>query len=127
MWPLTAKNQLRCISSGVTPDKPIELDAEGKPAENAGSIQLNLTWTPGYGGGVEQTFSVFYGKEGNPESVISTEVECNLNRLCSLTIENLEPETTYEFYVRPKNIAGFGQTSQTLKYKTPGNYWYLIF
>ena len=39
--------------------------------------------------------------------MISKEVECSLNRLCALTIENLDPETTYEFQVQAKSKVGF--------------------
>jgi len=101
-----------------------------------------VSWTPGYDGGFEQSFVVSFrqverspdrtaghqqtetlvrgspAKTSEPIDVNWHSANVQPSDATSFTVQNLSQDSTYEFYVRAKNIIGEGPRSQVIQAST---------
>ncbi|XP_010188505.1 PREDICTED: protein turtle homolog B, partial [Mesitornis unicolor] len=80
----------------------------------------NVSWEPGYDGGYEQTFSVWYGPlmkraQFGPHDWLSLPVPAGSSWLL---VDTLEPETAYQFSVLAQNKLGTSSFSEVVTVNT---------
>ncbi|KYO38969.1 hypothetical protein Y1Q_0022570 [Alligator mississippiensis] len=80
----------------------------------------NVSWEPGYDGGYEQTFSVWYGPlmkraQFGPHDWLSLPVPSGSSWLL---VDTLEPETAYQFSVLAQNKLGTSSFSEVVTVNT---------
>ncbi|XP_035289213.1 protein turtle homolog B isoform X4 [Anguilla anguilla] len=109
---ITASTHLLVI--GTSPHPPTNVHV------SASTTLANVSWEPGYDGGYEQTFSVWYGHvvkraQLGPHDWLSTPVTGTQNWLL---VQGLEPETAYQFSVLAQNKLGTGPFSEVVTVNT---------
>ncbi|CAJ0927357.1 unnamed protein product, partial [Ranitomeya imitator] len=76
----------------------------------------NVSWEPGYDGGLEQTFSVWVKRaQFGPHDWVSMPVAGVAN---SLFVDSLDPETEYQFSVLAQNKLGTSSFSEVVTVRT---------
>jgi len=85
--------------------------------EDAKTVSVNVSWTPGYSGGYGQVFTIHYRVVGSGANFVEQSVGHPDNNMH--TIQGLLPETDYEFTVQSSNQAGKGEASASKQVKTP--------
>ena len=83
------------------------------------TVSVNVSWTPGYSGGYDQQFSIHYRKKGSGSDF--TEVVIGLPPNNMHTVQQLSPNTEYEFMMQASNQRGNSPTSPLAQVTTPGN------
>ena len=83
------------------------------------TVSVNVSWTPGYNGGYDQQFSIHYRKKGSGSDF--TEVVIGLPPNDMHTVQQLSPNTTYEFMMQASNQLGNSGTSPLAQVTTTGN------
>uniref|UniRef100_A0A8C2IP60 Immunoglobulin superfamily, member 9Ba n=1 Tax=Cyprinus carpio TaxID=7962 RepID=A0A8C2IP60_CYPCA len=109
---ITASTRLFVI--GTSPHAPTNVHV------SASTSSANVSWEPGYDGGFEQTFSVWYGPVKNdlgPHDWLSIPVHGSQTWL---VVQGLEPKTAYEFSVLAQNKLGTGPFSEVVTVTTGG-------
>ncbi|XP_008938393.1 PREDICTED: protein turtle homolog B, partial [Merops nubicus] len=86
----------------------------------AAMTSANVSWEPGYDGGYEQTFSVWYGPlmkraQFGPHDWLSLPVPAGSSWLL---VDTLEPETAYQFSVLAQNKLGTSSFSEVVTVNT---------
>uniref|UniRef100_A0A8C1N9H6 Immunoglobulin superfamily, member 9Ba n=1 Tax=Cyprinus carpio TaxID=7962 RepID=A0A8C1N9H6_CYPCA len=113
---ITASTRLFVI--GTSPHAPTNVHV------SASTSSANVSWEPGYDGGFEQTFSVWYGPVKNdlgPHDWLSIPVHGSQTWL---VVQGLEPKTAYEFSVLAQNKLGTGPFSEVVTVTTGGGLTY---
>uniref|UniRef100_A0A8C1JIS6 Immunoglobulin superfamily, member 9Bb n=1 Tax=Cyprinus carpio TaxID=7962 RepID=A0A8C1JIS6_CYPCA len=103
---ITASTHLLVI--GTSPHAPAKVHV------SVSTTSANVSWEPGYDGGFEQTFSVWYGhvvkrEQLGPHDWLSMAVPGGQHWLL---VQGLEPETAYQFSVLAQNKLGTGPFSE---------------
>ncbi|XP_070550962.1 nephrin-like [Ptychodera flava] len=88
------------LESTDVPDPIQDLRAEGKTDST-----ITLSWTPGFNGGLRQSFHVRYNIYGSSYNLISDVMPSNAT---TFVIVGLRPSTKYRFNVRASNDLGKG-------------------
>ena len=83
------------------------------------TVSVNVSWTRGYSGGYDQQFSIHYRKKGSGSDF--TEVVIGLPPNNMHTVQQLSPNTEYEFMMQASNQRGNSPTSPLAQVTTPGN------
>ncbi|XP_044852732.1 protein turtle homolog B isoform X1 [Mauremys mutica] len=109
---ITASTHLTVI--GTSPHAP------GSVHVIVSMISANVSWEPGYDGGYEQTFSVWYGPlmkraQFGPHDWLSLPVPAGPSWLL---VDTLEPETAYQFSVLAQNKLGTSAFSEVVTVNT---------
>ncbi|XP_042566265.1 protein turtle homolog B [Clupea harengus] len=120
-WECVATNVVTSITAstrivviGTSPHAPSSIQV------NAMMSSANVSWEPGYDGGFEQTFSVWYGPvvkrvDFGPHDWLSMPVTGSQNWLL---VQGLESKTAYQFSVLAQNKLGTGPFSQVVTVTT---------
>ncbi|XP_018598161.2 protein turtle homolog B isoform X1 [Scleropages formosus] len=108
---ITASTRLLVV--GTSPHAPVNLRV------SASSTSANVSWDPGYDGGFEQTFSVWYGpvvKKARlgPHDWLSMPAGSQT----WLLLQGLESQTPYQFSVLAQNKLGTGPFSEVVSIST---------
>uniref|UniRef100_A0A672KD82 Immunoglobulin superfamily member 9B n=1 Tax=Sinocyclocheilus grahami TaxID=75366 RepID=A0A672KD82_SINGR len=107
---ITASTRLFVI--GTSPHAPTNVHV------SASTSSANVSWEPGYDGGFEQTFSVWYGPNDlGPHDWLSIPVPGSQTWL---VVQGLEPKTAYQFSVLAQNKLGTGPFSEVVTVTTGG-------
>ncbi|XP_032243185.2 hemicentin-1 isoform X3 [Nematostella vectensis] len=96
------------------PDAPIDIRVVGVQVPNMRTVDVNITWTPGYSGGFPQQFTVHHKRATAGEYISTVPDPGN-----SWTVSNLQPFTAYNFMVQSQNVRGLSPNSAVLTYITP--------
>ncbi|XP_026878219.2 protein turtle homolog B isoform X3 [Electrophorus electricus] len=109
---ITASTRLFVI--GTSPHAPANVHV------SASAMSANISWEPGYDGGFEQTFSVWYGPvkkkaDLGPHDWLSVPVPGSQTWL---VVQGLEPKTAYQFSVLAQNKLGTGPFSEVVTVNT---------
>ncbi|XP_070621222.1 protein turtle homolog B [Erythrolamprus reginae] len=109
---ITASTHLTVI--GTSPHAPSNVRVA------VSMTSANVSWEPGYDGGYEQTFSVWYGPlmkraQFGPHDWLSLPVPAGPSWLL---VDNLEPETAYQFSVLAQNKLGTSSFSEVVTVNT---------
>ncbi|XP_051690467.1 protein turtle homolog B isoform X1 [Oryctolagus cuniculus] len=109
---ITASTHLTVI--GTSPHAP------GSVRVQVSMTTANVSWEPGYDGGSEQAFSVWYGPlmkraQFGPHDWLSLPVPPGPNWLL---VDSLEPETAYQFSVLAQNKLGTSAFSEVVTVNT---------
>ncbi|XP_050777492.1 protein turtle homolog B isoform X4 [Gopherus flavomarginatus] len=109
---ITASTHLTVI--GTSPHAP------GSVHVMVSMTSANVSWEPGYDGGYEQTFSVWYGPlmkraQFGPHDWLSLPVPTGPSWLL---VDTLEPETAYQFSVLAQNKLGTSAFSEVVTVNT---------
>jgi hypothetical protein len=126
---LATFNQIKHVIFVLTvgpPDPPQDLIVTGIRVPNKRTVDVNLTWTPGYAGGEQQFFTVLY-KLNSVEVEVFTEIVIDNAAGTQYTIKDLKPYTSYVFKIRPRNSKGLGKESKEVYYTTPGEHLAFIY
>ncbi|XP_051966424.1 protein turtle homolog B-like isoform X4 [Xyrauchen texanus] len=112
---ITASTRLFVI--GTSPHAPTNVHV------SASTSSANVSWEPGYDGGFEQTFSVWYGpvkvkNDLGPHDWLSIPVSGSQTWLM---VQGLEPKTAYQFSVLAQNKLGTGPFSEVVTVTTGGH------
>ena len=83
------------------------------------TVSVNVSWTPGYSGGYDQQFSIHYRKKGSGSDFTEEFIGLPLKNMH--TVQQLSPNTTYEFMMQASNQRGNSQTSPLAQVTTSGN------
>ena len=103
--------------SGI-PDAPSNIEVVAFKVENSKTVNVNVSWTPGYSGGYDQVFTIHYRVKGSGTNFVEQSVGHPDNNMH--TVQGLLPQTEYEFTVQASNQAGKSQKSTLKQVKTPG-------
>ncbi|KAJ8305141.1 hypothetical protein KUTeg_017308 [Tegillarca granosa] len=95
------------------PDSPSEFSL----AEN-GTRSVKVTWRRGFNGGHAQTFVIRYNKTVTQETKEITIEDTNQSSNYTVEINELEPDTTYNFWIYSKNVKGNSTLSDNLFVQT---------
>ncbi|CAH0714275.1 unnamed protein product, partial [Brenthis ino] len=108
---IVADTQL--VIEGTQPHAPYNVSG------TATEFQVTLRWQPGYAGGPDykQDYTIWYREAGYSEW---TKVPVTPSGATSVTINRLQPGTTYEFQVNSKNTIGEGMMSKAITIRTLG-------
>ncbi|KAG1967220.1 protein turtle B [Pimephales promelas] len=111
---ITASTRLFVI--GTSPHAPTNVHV------SASTSSANVSWEPGYDGGFEQTFSVWYGpvkvkNDLGPHDWLSIPVPGSQTWLM---VQGLELKTAYQFSVLAQNKLGTGPFSEVVTVTTGG-------
>ncbi|GBP55579.1 Protein turtle [Eumeta japonica] len=106
---IVADTQL--VIEGTQPHAPYNLSG------TATEFQVTLRWQPGYAGGPDykQDYTIWYREAGVSEW---TKVPVTPSGATTVTINRLQPGTTYEFQVNSKNTIGEGMMSKAITIRT---------
>ncbi|KAM3964234.1 LOW QUALITY PROTEIN: immunoglobulin superfamily member turtle [Aphomia sociella] len=106
---IVADTQL--VIEGTQPHAPYNVSG------TATEFQVTLRWQPGYAGGPDykQDYTIWYREAGFSEW---TKVPVTPSGATSVTINRLQPGTTYEFQVNSKNTIGEGMMSKAITIRT---------
>ncbi|KAG6931112.1 immunoglobulin superfamily, member 9B [Chelydra serpentina] len=109
---ITASTHLTVI--GTSPHAPCSVHVV------VSMTSANVSWEPGYDGGYEQTFSVWYGPltkraQFGPHDWLSLPVPTGPSWLL---VDTLEPETAYQFSVLAQNKLGTSAFSEVVTVNT---------
>ncbi|KFW64831.1 Protein turtle B, partial [Pygoscelis adeliae] len=109
---ITASTHLTVV--GTSPHAPTSVHVV------AAMTSANVSWEPGYDGGYEQTFSVWYGPlmkraQFGPHDWLSLPVPAGSSWLL---VDTLEPETAYQFSVLAQNKLGTSSFSEVVTVNT---------
>ncbi|XP_026534413.1 protein turtle homolog B, partial [Notechis scutatus] len=109
---ITASTHLTVI--GTSPHAPSNVRVA------VSMTSANVSWESGYDGGYEQTFSVWYGPlmkraQFGPHDWLSLPVPAGPSWLL---VDNLEPETAYQFSVLAQNKLGTSSFSEVVTINT---------
>ncbi|KAJ8307696.1 hypothetical protein KUTeg_014746 [Tegillarca granosa] len=92
---------------------PPETPSEFALAEN-GMKSVKVTWKRGYNGGHEQTFVIRYTNTVTQETKETAIEDRNQSSNYTVEIDELEPDTTYNFRIYSKNEKGNSTLSDSL-------------
>ncbi|RVE46867.1 hypothetical protein evm_008512 [Chilo suppressalis] len=106
---IVADTQL--VIEGTQPHAPYNVSG------TATEFQVTLRWHPGYAGGPDykQDYTIWYREAGFSEWI---KVPVTPSGATSVTINRLQPGTTYEFQVNSKNTIGEGMMSKAITIRT---------
>ncbi|CAH4037810.1 unnamed protein product [Pieris brassicae] len=106
---IVADTQL--VIEGTQPHAPYNVSG------TATEFQVTLRWQPGYAGGPDykQDYTIWYREAGFSEW---TKVPVTPSGATFVTINRLQPGTTYEFQVNSKNTIGEGMMSKAITIRT---------
>ncbi|XP_063535077.1 protein turtle isoform X1 [Cydia strobilella] len=106
---ITADTQL--VIEGTQPHAPYNVTG------TATEFQVTLRWQPGYAGGPDykQDYTIWHREAGFSEW---TKVPVTPSGATTVTINRLQPGTTYEFQVNSKNTIGEGMMSKAITIRT---------
>ncbi|XP_026315710.1 protein turtle-like isoform X2 [Hyposmocoma kahamanoa] len=106
---IVADTQL--VIEGTQPHAPYNVTG------TATEFQVTLRWHPGYAGGPDykQDYTIWYREAGFSEWI---KVPVTPSGATSVTINRLQPGTTYEFQVNSKNTIGEGMMSKAITIRT---------
>ncbi|XP_035753390.1 protein turtle homolog B [Egretta garzetta] len=109
---ITASTHLTVV--GTSPHAPTSVHVV------VAMTSANVSWEPGYDGGYEQTFSVWYGPlmkraQFGPHDWLSLPVPAGSSWLL---VDTLEPETAYQFSVLAQNKLGTSSFSEVVTVNT---------
>ncbi|KAJ2942621.1 hypothetical protein O0L34_g2088 [Tuta absoluta] len=106
---IVADTQL--VIEGTQPHAPYNVSG------TATEFSVTLRWQPGYAGGPDykQDYTIWYREAGFSEW---TKVPVTPSGATSVTINRLQPGTTYEFQVNSKNTIGEGMMSKAITIRT---------
>ena len=83
------------------------------------TVSVNVSWNPSYSGGYDQQFSIHYRKKGSGSDF--TEEFIGLPPENMHTVQQLSPNTEYEFMMQASNRRGNSPTSPLAQVTTTGN------
>ena len=83
------------------------------------TVSVNVSWNPGYNGGYDQQFSIHYRKKGSGSDFTDEFIGLSPNNMH--TVQQLSPNTTYEFMMQASNQRGNSPTSLLAQVTTSGN------
>ena len=83
------------------------------------TVSVNVSWNPSYSGGYDQQFSIHYRKKGSGSDF--TKVVIGLLPENMHTVQQLSPNTEYEFMMQASNRRGNSPTSPLAQVTTSGN------
>ncbi|XP_069734805.1 protein turtle homolog A isoform X2 [Phaenicophaeus curvirostris] len=115
IWECTATNQVASVSTATSVHV---LGTSPHAVTNVSVLPLllaaNISWEPGFDGGYFQRFSVWYTPLAKPphrahHDWVSLSVPVGAQHLL---VENLQPDTSYQFSVLAQNKLGSGPFSQ---------------
>ncbi|KAG9482125.1 hypothetical protein GDO78_011038 [Eleutherodactylus coqui] len=120
-WECVASN----VVTSITASAHLTVIGTSPHAPSSVRVQVsmntaNVSWEPGYDGGFEQTFSVWYGAlikraQFGPHDWVSMPVAIGAT---SLLIDSLDPETEYQFSVLAQNKLGTSSFSEVVTVRT---------
>ena len=85
------------------------------------AVSVTLSWIPGHSGGVSQTFTVYYRKDGDKKiDFVSDVADPGLGNEVVIPIRNLQPVTLYYISVRGINQYGRSLEQDELQTVTLG-------
>ena len=98
------------------PDAPTNIRVKAKGITETSAV---IQWTPGFNGGLKQTFIIQYttGTDGADEQW--TEVHGGVETTHNI-IENISPNTVYTVRVYANNTIGMSDISESIQFKTLG-------
>lgn len=114
---LGSDNLTYTIRRRGVPDPPSDVKLSAFKVADAKTVSVNVSWTPGYSGGYEQKFSIYFRVKGSDSDFVEKYVGHSEDNL--YTIQGLNPKTEYEFIVQASNIAGLSQKSTLVNVVTP--------
>nr|RLV64001.1 hypothetical protein DV515_00017701 [Chloebia gouldiae] len=121
VWECTATNQVASVTTATSVHVLGELPITGTSPHAVTNVSVlplllaaNISWEPGFDGGYFQRFSVWYTPLArNPPRAhhdwVSLSVPAGAQHLL---VENLQPDTSYQFSVLAQNKLGSGPFSQ---------------
>ena len=83
------------------------------------TVSVNVSWSPGYSGGYDQQFLIHYRKKGSGSDF--SEEFIGLPPKNMHTVQQLSPNTEYEFMMQASNQRGNSPTSPLVQVTTSGN------
>ena len=83
------------------------------------TVSVNVSWTPGYSGGYDQQFSIHYRKKGSGSDFTEEFIGPSPNNMH--TVQQLSPNTEYEFMMQASNQRGNSPNSPSAQVTTSGN------
>ena len=111
--PILGKNILNVISEN--PDVPTNVRVKTKGITETSAV---VQWTPGFNGGLDQTFIIQYSIGTDRTDGHWTEVHGG--ETMDNTIENLSPNTVYTVRVYANNTIGMSDISESIQFTTLG-------
>ncbi|XP_068687443.1 protein turtle homolog B-like isoform X1 [Montipora foliosa] len=90
------------------PDAPQDVKLVSFQVPDAKTVSVNVSWTPGYDGGFSQVFTIHYKRKGAGDF---TEESVGNPPNNMHTVQQLRPETEYQFMVLATNERGKSETS----------------
>lgn len=105
---LGGDTQMYRIRERGAPDAPQDVKLVSFQVPDAKTVSVNVSWTPGYDGGFRQEFSIHYKRKGAGDFTEES-VGNPLNNMH--TVQQLRPETEYQFMVLAANERGKSETS----------------
>ena len=117
-WVVT---QQHCFAIWFTgpPDAPQDVKVVSFKVPRSQTVSVNVSWTPGYSGGYDQEFSVHYRKTGSGNDF--TQEFIGLPPTNMHTVQQLSPNTEYEFMMQASNQLGNSPTSPLTQVNTSGS------
>ena len=107
------------FSSTGAPDAPEDVRLVPFQVPGAKTVGVNVSWTPGYNGGFPQRFSILYRKKESGGDFNEEFVGYPPNSMH--TVQNLRPNTEYDFKLHATNERGKGAASPLAQVMTKGN------
>ncbi|XP_077563863.1 protein turtle-like isoform X3 [Haemaphysalis longicornis] len=99
------------LVESTTPHAPTNVSV------NTSAFAATVSWLPGYDGGHPQTYVLWYRLVGQGDAEWRT-IRVYPDNAITLTIHNLQPESSYEFQVLSRNAFGDGLYSDIVRANT---------
>ncbi|XP_073256452.1 uncharacterized protein [Porites lutea] len=98
------------------PDPPQDVKVVSFTVPDSETVSVNVSWTPGYSGGYDQQFSIHYRKKGSGSDFTEEFIGPSPNNMH--TVQQLSPNTEYEFMMQASNQRGNSPTSPSAQVTT---------
>ncbi|XP_067026451.1 uncharacterized protein [Acropora muricata] len=112
---LGSDSQIYRIRERGPPDPPQDVKLVSFPVPEAITVSVNVSWTPGYDGGFPQEFFIHYKGKGAADF---TEESVGNPPNYMHTVQQLRPQTGYEFKVLATNERGKSPASSVTQVMT---------
>lgn len=115
----TIVSSTQLVIEGTQPHAPTNVSGV------ATEFTITMQWLPGYSGGPDykQEYTIYYREAGISDW---SPIPVTPPGATQVTINRLQPATTYEFQVSGKNDLGPGLTSKPVTIRTLGKFFFLL-